>query len=92
VRSSTRKWKTAVEQFDLTLYVYCMSNVDHPTHYNKGKIEAIEIIEDWDLNFNLGNVIKYVLRAPYKGETVQDLEKAHWYLTRELKRRKGDSK
>ena len=61
--------------------------VDHPNHYNKGKIEAIEIIEDWDLNFNLGNVIKYTLRAPYKGETLQDLKKAQWYLTREIARR-----
>lgn len=69
-----------------------MSNVNHPSHYNKGKIEAIEIIEDWDLNFNLGNVIKYVLRAPYKGEAIEDLEKAHWYLSRELNRRRATHK
>lgn len=66
--------------------------VDHPTHYNKGRIEVIDIIEDHDLNFNLGNVIKYVLRAPHKGEPVQDLEKALWYLGRELTRvRRTDS-
>ena len=63
-----------------------MSRVDHPSHYNMGKIEVIDIIEDHDLNFNLGNVIKYVLRAPHKGEPVEDLEKALWYISRELNR------
>ena len=62
------------------------SNVDHPRHYNRGTIEAITIIEDWKLNFSLGNVIKYVLRAPYKGETEEDLRKALWYLQREIDR------
>jgi len=58
-------------------------NVDHPNHYNEG-IEAIDVIESWDLNFNVGNVIKYMLRAPHKGEEIQDLEKAKWYLDRHL--------
>ena len=53
--------------------------VNHPSHYQQG-IEPIEVIESWDLNFNLGNVIKYTLRAPYKENMVQDLEKAKWYL------------
>ena len=52
--------------------------VNHPFHYQQG-IEPIEVIESWDLNFNLGNVIKYTLRAPYKENMVQDLEKAKWY-------------
>jgi hypothetical protein len=60
--------------------------IDHPPHYNKGKIEAIDIIEDWDLNFNLGNVIKYVLRAPYKGKMIEDLQKASWYISHEINR------
>lgn len=59
------------------------SNVNHPNHYNEG-IEAIEVIESWDLNFHVGNVIKYMLRAPYKGEHIQDLEKAKWYLDRHI--------
>ena len=59
------------------------NNVDHPGHYNKG-IEAIDVIESWDLNFNVGNVIKYMLRAPFKGEQIQDLEKAKWYLDRHI--------
>ena len=61
--------------------------VNHPSHYQQG-IEPIEVIESWDLNFNLGNVIKYTLRAPYKENMVQDLEKAKWYLERELQRLK----
>lgn len=59
------------------------NNVDHPQHYNEG-VEAIEVIESWDLNFHVGNVIKYMLRAPFKGEQVQDLEKAKWYLDRHI--------
>lgn len=61
--------------------------VNHPSHYNQG-IEPIEVIESWDLNFNLGNVIKYTLRAPYKENMIQDLEKAKWYLEKELQRLK----
>lgn len=61
--------------------------VNHPSHYVKG-IEPIDIIESWELNFSLGNVIKYTLRAPYKENMVQDLEKAKWYLERELQRLK----
>lgn len=56
--------------------------VDHPSHYNKGKIEVIEAIEDWNLNFSEGNVIKYVARHRFKNEPLEDLRKAQWYLTR----------
>ena len=62
--------------------------VNHPSHYNSGKIEAIDVIEDWGLNFSLGCVVKYICRADYKGTTIQDLEKAAWYLNREINRRK----
>lgn len=64
--------------------------VDHPKHYNAGKIEAIDVIEDWKLNFSLGCVIKYLCRAEYKDSTIQDLEKAAWYLNREIQRRKNE--
>ena len=66
-----------------------MNNIDHPKHYNQG-IEPIDIIESWDLNFSLGNAIKYILRAPYKNNELEDLEKAKWYLEREIKRLKGE--
>ena len=56
--------------------------VNHPQHYNAGKIEAIDAIEDWDLGFNDGNAIKYIARYRHKGESIQDLEKAIWYLQR----------
>lgn len=59
--------------------------VNHPSHYNKGKFEVIDVIEDWKLGFNLGNVVKYIARAEYKEDKLQDLEKAKWYLEREIK-------
>lgn len=62
--------------------------INHPNHYNSGSIEAIDVIEDWKLNFSLGCVVKYICRAEYKGSTIQDLEKAAWYLNREINRRK----
>ena len=54
--------------------------VKNPPHYNQHKHEVIELSEQFD--FCMGNVIKYVLRAPYKGNKKQDLEKALWYLDR----------
>ena len=65
-----------------------MENVNHPIHYVQG-IEPIDVIESWGLNFSLGNVIKYTLRAPYKGKEIEDLEKAMWYLAREIERLKN---
>ena len=64
-------------------------NVSHPSHYNQG-IEAIDIIESWGLNFSLGNAIKYILRSPYKGKQIEDLEKARWYIDREINRLKDE--
>jgi hypothetical protein len=55
-------------------------------HYKKHSIEAIDVIEDWELNFNLGNVIKYIARARYKGTELDDLVKALWYLSREVQK------
>lgn len=65
-------------------------SVDHPSHYNSGSIEVIDAIEDWELGFSLGNAIKYIARAGKKSpETyIQDLEKAAWYINRELHRAK----
>lgn len=60
--------------------------VNHPQHYSVHGIEPIDYIESHDLNFNLGNVIKYVSRAPFKGTELQDLKKAKWYLEREIKK------
>ena len=62
------------------------SVVSHPKHYNAGKIEVIEFIEDQKLGFARGNAIKYIARAGKKdpSKEIEDLEKAQWYLTREL--------
>lgn len=56
--------------------------VNAPAHYNHGPIEVIDIIEGFQLGYHLGNVVKYVLRADKKGERLQDLKKARWYLSR----------
>ena len=60
-------------------------NVNNPKHYNVGTIEVIEVIEDWKLNFNLGNAIKYIGRCEHKLNKEEDIKKAIWYLERELK-------
>ncbi len=60
--------------------------INHPSHYADGKIEVIDFIEDKNLNFNLGNVVKYVARAGKKDKSkeLEDLKKAFWYLEREI--------
>ena len=60
--------------------------INNPEHYQANGIEAIDVIEAYGLNFNLGNVIKYILRADKKGNKKQDLEKAQWYLKREIEK------
>jgi hypothetical protein len=58
--------------------------VNHPPHYKVGGIETIDFIEAKKLNYNLGNVVKYITRADHKGNRKEDLEKAMWYLKREI--------
>ena len=58
--------------------------VNHPKHYNVKGFEVIDIIDAFNLNFNMGNALKYLLRADRKGNKVQDLQKALWYLQREI--------
>ena len=58
--------------------------VNHPAHYKVGGIETIDFIEAKKLNYNLGNVVKYITRADHKGNTQEDLLKARWYLNREI--------
>jgi hypothetical protein len=59
-------------------------SVNSPAHYLTGGIETIDYIEAKNLNYNLGNVIKYVSRSDYKGKKLEDLKKARWYLCREI--------
>lgn len=66
--------------------------VNHPAHYNAGKIEVITAIDDWKLNFCLGNVVKYIARAEHKANALEDLKKARWYLDHEIQRRESEAK
>lgn len=64
-----------------------VDSVNHPPHYKVGGIETIDFIEAKKLNYNLGNVVKYITRADHKGNRNEDLQKALWYLNRELGRK-----
>ena len=58
--------------------------VNHPPHYQGNGLECIQVIEAFGLGFNLGNAIKYILRAEKKAFKREDLLKAQWYINREL--------
>lgn len=67
-----------------------MSAVDHPAHYNSYRgLEVIDLVEQ--MNFNRGNAVKYIARAGFKSpeKEVEDLEKARWYIDREIQRIKS---
>jgi len=63
---------------------YSTDMVNNPPHYTTGGIETIDFIEAKELGYNLGNVIKYITRSEHKGDKLKDLEKAQWYLNREI--------
>lgn len=68
--------------------------VNHPSHYTDGKIEVIEFIEDKNLNYHKGNAIKYICRAGKKDpqKEIEDLQKAIWYINREIRNLKRRTK
>ena len=76
MESNFRDLKKAIEE--------ASDMVNSPSHYQGNNFEVIDIINDYSLNFELGNAIKYILRADKKGNKKQDLEKAVWYLKHEL--------
>lgn len=59
--------------------------VNSPQHYKWLPVEAIEITECF--NFNMGNALKYIIRADHKGKPIEDLRKSLFYIRRELERR-----
>lgn len=61
----------------------------NPPHYKADGIEAADVIEAFDLNWRLGSVVKYILRAGRKGDRLEDLKKALWYLQREIDKSEG---
>lgn len=71
-----------------TRCLHTQDKVNHPPHYtaHPSGIECIQITEH--MNFCLGNAVKYVWRAGLKDDAIEDLEKARWYIDREIKRRK----
>lgn len=62
--------------------------INHPAHYNRhpSGIECIDVVEHF--GFNVGNAIKYLWRADHKGNAIEDLSKAKWYVEREINKRK----
>ena len=68
----------------MTSRVVLADPVNHPAHYKVGGIETIDFIEAKKLGYNLGNVVKYITRSDHKGNRLQDLRKAQWYLEREI--------
>lgn len=64
--------------------------VNHPAHYKSNNgLEAINVIDAFDLGFDLGNAVKYILRAGKKGDALMDLRKAVWYLEHRIAKLQG---
>lgn len=74
-----------IEHLDSKQELPSIDLVNHPLHYkSEAGLESIDVIEAFDLGFNLGNAVKYILRCNKKGNKIQDLDKAIWYLKREI--------
>jgi hypothetical protein len=92
VRPTPKKWRmlhistsnTPIANPQIEMFEPKSDPVNHPAHYKVGGIETIDFIEAKRLNYNMGNAVKYITRADHKGSRKQDLEKAIWYLKREL--------
>lgn len=70
------EWESKEEREDL---------IHNPKHYTYSKYEPINVIKEWNLNFDLGNVVKYIARCEHKGNKLLDLKKASMYLEHEIK-------
>ena len=81
------KGRNLIDLIDIRPALEKTDNVNHPSHYNSGKFEVIDIIDEFGKEyegadgFYFGNIVKYVLRAKHKNG-VEDLKKARWYLDR----------
>jgi len=83
---SEPSWEQADPTFPYLEEETVSNPVDHPEHYGGDTTyEAIRVIEAWDLGFHLGNCVKYVARAGRKGDELEDLRKARWYLDRYIR-------
>jgi hypothetical protein len=92
-KKKPKRFFVTSSQFEAARRILAKPNdlVNHPSHYKSGGIETADFIEAKGLNFHLGNVVKYVSRAGLKeGATkLQDLQKARWYLDRQIKLLEG---
>jgi hypothetical protein len=73
---------TLVPNAVMSMAVYAEDKVNHPSHYKVGGIETIDFIEAKELDYHLGNVVKYISRANHKDDKLENLKKAQWYLNR----------
>lgn len=81
----TARMKSAAQEFFKDANIECYNSVNHPHHYTFGKFEVIDVIEDWNLGYHLGNAVKYIARSGRKDDEIADLEKATWYLNRYIR-------
>jgi hypothetical protein len=90
VKNITEYLEEAIKPTEEALDKHCKELDQHletnPPHYTVHSIEPIDAVESWNLSFHLGNVIKYIARANWKHNKLQDLKKAQWYLNREIER------
>lgn len=63
-----------------------IDDISNPLYYRSGGMEAIDVIEAFNLGYTLGNAVKYIVRAGKKGSAIDDLRKARWYIDREIGR------
>lgn len=82
VQTIAEKIVKAIEESEVKAVPKNEDVINHPSHYTRGNIEVIDFIEDQQLPYHLGNVIKYIARAGHKGDKLEDLKKARWYLDR----------
>jgi hypothetical protein len=76
----------AKERMERIVETHHTDMVNHPPHYKAGGIETIDFIEAKALGYHLGNVVKYITRADHKGNKLEDLKKAQWYLSRAIEK------
>lgn len=96
---ASRKHKEKVEKAVMSAVMNTVRTVqhdavNHPSHYTFGKLEVITVIDDWQLNFSLGNAVKYIARAGKKAgaDPIEELRKAAWYLQHEIELREAAKK
>jgi hypothetical protein len=81
-RPRRQKPSTLVPNAVASMALFADDVVNHPSHYKVGGIETIDFIEAKQLDYHLGNVVKYISRADHKDEKLENLKKAQWYLNR----------